>query len=185
MKMMHLEVWHSHVSANSCHTHTHTQKPLLVYSSKFTQFLMFVCVCVCVRVGVCTCPCACSCMDLCLSMLIKPTDIAVSLLCWFRLKAKCFNILPDLLSPSIYIFPSVPLFSHHPYLSTSVCLSSHMCIWSSVCRSVWVSLCLAANSTVKLIRKSFIADVLFLLKGLLGTGKEKSTCKYFGADNYF
>ena len=44
-----------------------------------------VCVCVCVCARVCVCVFmhghVCASMDLCLSMLIKPTDIAVSLLC--------------------------------------------------------------------------------------------------------
>lgn len=98
--------------------------------------------CVCVWVCASKWPSVCSCMDLCLSMLIKPTDIAVSLLCWFRLKANCSNILPNLLSPSIYIFPSVSLLSHHPYLSASaplsplssytVCASGHLSKWLSL-----------------------------------------------------
>lgn len=97
---------------------------------------MCVCACVCVLVYSYMCVYA----WICASMLIKPTDIVVSLLCWFRPKAKCTNILPDLLSLSIYIFPSVSFFSRRRYLSASVSpslLSSYTCIWYLFCHPMW------------------------------------------------
>ena len=120
----------------------------------------------CVRVRACVsilhvhvCVCVCMCMwecvsvhvcvwDLSLSMLIKLTDIAVSFLCWFRLVAKCSNILPDLLSPSIYIFPSVSPLPRYTCIWSSVCLSVSLPVCLSVslslCLSVSLSLCLSA-----------------------------------------
>lgn len=127
--------------------------------------------CVCVWVCASKWPSVCSCMDLCLSMLIKSTDIAVSLLCWFRLKANCSNILPNLLSPSISIFPSVSLLSHHPCLSASAPLSPLSSY--TVCASgTSGSRCsVSTNFTINFTRKTFIENILFLQRGLAGKRK--------------
>ena len=93
------------------HIYTNASFPAYIFPKVYS--VISVCVCVCEGEH--------ACVDLCLSMLIKPKDKVVSLLCWFRLKAKFSNILPGSLSPSIYIFPSVPLFSHRP-LKGRICL---------------------------------------------------------------
>lgn len=96
-------------------------------------------------------------------MLIKPTDIAVSLQCLYRLRAKCSDILPDLLSQSIYIFPSVSRFPHHRFLSTSAFLSS-LPRYMHVLSSVEVS---SFDTAMSVGIKSFIRGVLGFYKVII------------------